>query len=98
MIDRRKNRTEGYTLVEMVIYLSILSVISFMMIRMTLTFVQGYRALTVVRALDNSGLDALERMTRDIRGATSIDTANSTFGTSPGVLTLIATNGSTSTT
>ena len=41
-----------------------------------------------MRDLDIAAETGLERMSRDIRGATTIDTAASTLGISPGVLKL----------
>ena len=87
-----------YSLVEMLIYVSILSVISFLMVSTVLSFIGSYRQLVALRIVEHSGIDAMEKMTRDIRAGTTIDTVNSTFGTNPGVLTLITTANNVSTT
>ncbi len=81
-----KNR--GYSLVEMVIYIAILSFIALIVIEMLLSLTTSYRLVTALRVTEQSGIDSMERMTRDIRQAASVDTGNSTLGTSPGVLTL----------
>ena len=88
----------GYTLVEMTIYVSVLLVITFVVVNTTLSFTKSYRELKTSRLVEHSALDAMERMTRDIRGADSVDVANSTLGTSPGVLTIVSTVNSLSTT
>lgn len=88
----------GFSLVEMVIYVTLLVVIFLIVVNTILSFTGSYQSLRALRALDHSSVSSMERITRDIRGATSVDTANSTLGTSPGVLTLTQTVGSVSTT
>jgi type II secretory pathway pseudopilin PulG len=88
----------GYTLVEMAIYVAILAIFSATIVNTILSFSWSYRTLLALRMVDNTGIDAMERVSRDIRSATSVDTGNSTLGTSPGVLTLVATMNGVSTT
>lgn len=88
----------GYSLVEMIIYVSILSIITVSITTTLLSFVASYRDIKALRIVDNSAVDSLERMTRDIRGATIVDDANSTLGSSPGVLTVVTGTGGNSTT
>src|SRR3989338_2018469 len=66
----------GYSLVEMLIYVSILSVISFLMVSTVLSFIGSYRQLVALRIVEHSGIDAMEKMTRDIRAGTTIYTMN----------------------
>ena len=90
--------TDGYTLVEMLIYVAILSIFSITIVSSILSFSQSYRNLLALRMVDNTAIDAMERMTRDIRSASSVVLASSTLGVSPGVLTLISTANGFSTT
>lgn len=92
------SKTRGYSLIEMVIYVSLLTIIFVASINMLLSFSQSYRTLSALRVAEHSGVDSMERMTRDIRSATSVDSGNSTLGISPGVLTLTATSNGVSTT
>lgn len=93
------NRAQsGYSLVEMIIYISILFMILIVVVNTVISYTRSYRTLGALRTVENSAMNAMERMTRDIRGATSIDTANSTLGSSPGVLTIVSTSGTVSTT
>ena len=48
----------------------------------------AFTNLRISRDINDSSAKVMERMTRDIRGARSIDLANSTFGSDPGRLTL----------
>lgn len=93
-----KYNNKGYTLVEMVIYIAIMSVVLLLIVNTVISLSRSYRDLYALRIVDSTAVDSMERMTREIRGATSVDTVNSTFNTNPGVLTLISTLGNTSTT
>jgi len=94
MTAKMKNKiNSGFSLIEMVIYVAILAVISIVVINMLLSFTGTYKTIVAMRAAENSGIDSMERMTRDIRAASSVDTGNSTLGTSPGVLTLVSSSG-----
>jgi type II secretory pathway pseudopilin PulG len=94
----KHSKNDGYSLVEMVIYISILTLIFVFAVNTLLSYSQSYRVLSALRVAEHSGVDAMERITRDIRSATSVDSVNSTFGTSPGVLTLVETTLGVSTT
>ncbi|GEM_PF-2857805 len=68
----------GFSLVEMLIYVSVLSVIFLVIVNTSLSFVGSYRTLSALRAADHGGIDALEPITRAIRGAdTIVGTGNS---------------------
>ena len=90
--------TKGYSLIEMVIYVSLLTALFIMAINMLLSFSQSYKTLSALRIAEHSAIDSMERITREVRSATSVDSANSTLGTSPGVITLVATSAGVSTT
>ncbi|MFZ2521967.1 MAG: hypothetical protein WAX44_02165 [Minisyncoccia bacterium] len=93
-----KIKNQGYSLVEIIFYVSILSLFFVIIVNSIISFTRPYREILSLRLVERSALDSMERMTRDIRGATSIDASNSTLDTSPGVLTLISTYDSISTT
>lgn len=96
MAIKNRHKNSGYSLVEMIIYVALLSLISFIVINTMLSFSQSYRTLQALRMVEHSGVDSMERMIRDIRAATSVDLGNSTLGSSPGVLTLNSTVSGTS--
>ena len=89
---------KGYSLVEIVIYVSILAVFFIIIIDSLLSFTKSYREVISLRIIERSGLDSMERMTRDIRSATTVDLINSTLNSNPGVLSLVATYNGFSTT
>ncbi len=90
--------TKGYSLVEMVIYVTILSIVSVVLVNTLLSFTGSYKELQALRIVDRSGMDVFERLSRTIRSSTSIDTGSSVFGSNPGVLVLVETEGLVSTT
>ncbi|MCC2630346.1 MAG: hypothetical protein K0S38_155 [Candidatus Paceibacter sp.] len=89
---------QGFSLIEMLIYIAVLTIISLAVTSTVLSFTTSYRTLGVMRIVERSATDAMERMTREIRGATNVDTNNSTFGSNPGVLSLVTTEDAVSTT
>jgi len=82
----------GYSLAETLIYLALFVILSVVVINALLTIVKLFPAIRSNKDLLDSGESAMERMTREIREATSVDSANSTLGTSPGVLQLNTTD------
>jgi type II secretory pathway pseudopilin PulG len=97
-MDTSSLKKAGFSLIEMIIYLSLLAAILIMIVNILISFSTSYRELSVHRALERSALSAMERMTRDIRAGTSIDTGNSSFGSTNGILSIIQTTSSVSTT
>ncbi len=89
---------KGFSLVEMLIYVSVMALIFAVIANVILSYTTSYRSLAAHRIVEHSAMSSLERLTRDIRAATSIDMTNSTFGSSQGMLTLVSTYNSVSTT
>ncbi|MDO8482863.1 MAG: hypothetical protein Q7S86_03535 [bacterium] len=82
------NPRQGFSLVETIIYTGLLALILFAVTNMMLLMSHSYNYLKLSRHIHVSAVTALDRMVRDIRNAQSVDTGQSTLGTSPGVLTL----------
>ncbi|OGZ09330.1 MAG: hypothetical protein A3C14_05340 [Candidatus Lloydbacteria bacterium RIFCSPHIGHO2_02_FULL_50_18] len=90
--DRTQSR--GFTLVEMVLYIGLFVLLSTMSMTALFQTVRAFNELRVSRDIDDSAVKIMERLTRDIKSSTSVDLANSTFGSSPGRLTLLTVNAS----
>lgn len=71
-----KNKN-GFTLVEMVIYLAIMIVITIALVRSLVIVFNSNRTSFADSNLRNSAYSAMENMVREIRGSQSIDTVNS---------------------
>ncbi len=85
--NRVSNR--GFTLIEILFYIAI-------MVLLSGAFVTTFLSLDTVlvrnrteRELSQSASVSLERIVRDIRASNSVNAGLSSFGTSPGVLTLV---------
>lgn len=87
-------RQKGFSLIETVIYVSLLAIILVVLINTIFTMNRLYRYLNLSRHIQTSAITALDRMVRDIRDAESVNVGASTLGTSPGVLTLNTTTSS----
>ena len=81
-------KESGFSLVESIIYLAIFVMLSTLLIDSLLLMSRTYNVTRVNRDLLDSVNVPLERMARDIRGASAVVVGSSTFGTSPGKLTI----------
>jgi type II secretory pathway pseudopilin PulG len=78
----------GFTLVEMVVYIGLFSMLSLVAVTSTITIMKSFYSLRITQDVEQSGTTAFERMALEVRNAYDIDTANSTLNSSPGRLTL----------
>ncbi|MES2953329.1 MAG: hypothetical protein V4674_02115 [Patescibacteria group bacterium] len=80
----------GYTTMELVVYLALFIVLSLFLTQALSTMARSFLALRLNQSVTASASDILERMVRDMRLASSIDTAQTIFDASPGKLVLQA--------
>ncbi len=76
----------GYSIIEIIIYIAIFIAVSIAVINSFVVVMNSFVSARTNQDLLTSGNDALERVSREIRQATSVDVANSTLGSSPGIL------------
>jgi Tfp pilus assembly protein PilW len=62
----------GFSLIEMLEYVSILSIIFLVIVNTSISFTGSYHTLSALRAADHAGIDALESITRAVRSAGSV--------------------------
>jgi type II secretory pathway pseudopilin PulG len=89
----RLQKQKGYTLIEIIVYLAIFTATSILVINSFVLVISSFNMTRINRDILEAGSNVMERISREIRQATAVDIAGSTFGTSPGVLSL--TTGST---
>jgi len=89
----RASHQKGFTLIETLIYVSILVVVAVFVVNALLSLADVSRHLAVSQSLNRSASLSLERMVRDIREAKNINLAESTFNTSPGTLEVVVPDG-----
>lgn len=81
-------KSRGFTLVEMIIYASLLAVLSVLAINSLLVATKAFSYLRVSRNVNVSAQTTLERLSRETHNAYDVDLLQSTLGTNPGRLTL----------
>jgi len=75
MINQNKNSIKGFTLIEMLVYLAVLLLAVSAMVTLFLSFDTTLLRNQTERELNHTAQITLERMVRDIREATTADTA-----------------------
>ena len=87
------NQKHGFTLVETIFYLTFLVIFIGIVITLIVSLAKTYQTIQATKNLESSAVFSLERMTRDIRNAISVDVGNSVLAsTTKGVLTLNTTD------
>lgn len=88
MIKTRQNKKSGFSLIESLIYIAILSVMSVVVVSVFVITAKSYSNLKTSRNINNSVITSLERITRAIKSADDVVVAESVFDTHPGKLVL----------
>ena len=91
---KNKRHRKGFTLIEVLLYVGLFTMLSVMSMGALFQTIKAFNDLRISRDINDSSVKIMERLTRDIKSATSVDIANSTFGSSPGRLTLSTVNAS----
>ncbi|MEX2013413.1 MAG: type II secretion system protein [Parcubacteria group bacterium] len=86
------SKQKGFSLIEMLVYISILVFMLAVIMDITISMVRSERVIRASRNVENSASIALERIVREMRQADSINTTSSIFGSNPGVLVLQGTD------
>ena len=85
---RSRSASGGYSLIETVVYVALFVLLAAVLVGTLYGMDSAYRQIRANDDLLDSAELSMGRMMLEIRSATGIDTGASTFGTSPGVLTL----------
>jgi type II secretory pathway component PulJ len=88
MIKIQQNKKLGFSLIESLIYIAILSVMAVVVVNALVIASKSYSNLKTSRNINNSVITSLERMTRAIKSADDIVGVESVFDTHPGKLVL----------
>lgn len=88
--ERKKGR--GYTLLETVVYVGILSVLLLAIFEVLFSISRDFAESRIYNQVEVSGTTAMERIVREIRTANSVDIGNSVFDDSAGQLQLNTTD------
>lgn len=88
MMLKKYNHQRGFTLVETLVYIGVMVVIASALVTTFLSLSVSLAKSKTDRELTESATLALERISRTLRSADSVDVLGSTFGVSPGILEL----------
>lgn len=91
-INVTSRREVGFTLIEMLVYVAIVTVISVLVVGVLVSLSKSYAQLKITQSINESATSALNRMLLEIRQAYDVDTVASTFNVHPGQLTLDTTD------
>lgn len=86
----KKNKlySEGVSAVELIVYITLFAVLSVAVLNALIVTIRSFSETRSNHDLLNGGLYSMERMTREIRNAESVDILGSTLGVNSGVLVL----------
>ncbi|MDP3874949.1 MAG: type II secretion system protein [bacterium] len=87
-------KRRGFSLVEMLIYISILVLMLAVIMNIVVSVVRSGRIINALRNVENSATVSLERLVREVRQAESVDIGLSFLDSSPGKLVLVGTDSS----
>lgn len=84
MIENKK----GISLIETLVYVTILTLVSVLIVSALSSLGKSYRSMRQAESIERTAQIVLERVGREVRGASSIDTAASVFNNDNGSLTI----------
>lgn len=90
----KKKRSNAFSLVEIIIYLAIFTFVSIFVVNSLIISMSSFSVTHTNHVLLEGGLSSMDRISREIRQASSIDIANSSLGLDGGVLQLNSTDSS----
>lgn len=94
--DHVRNDKRGFSLVEMLIYIFLLSLLLIVVVNSMVIIVTSYRNVKSTEVIESSAVTAMDRMETEIRNAKSVDAINSVFNSS-GTSSILTLNTSTTT-
>ena len=84
----KTQKGNGFSLIEMLVYVAILAFMLAVIIEVVLSVARSERVMRAVRSIENSAIVSLERISRELREAESVNENLSAFGAHPGILVL----------
>ncbi|MFC1623665.1 prepilin-type N-terminal cleavage/methylation domain-containing protein [Patescibacteria group bacterium] len=85
---RLSAKKNGFSFLEMIIYITILTIVLSLVINLTLLMTKSYSNIKVSHNINNSAISIMERLTREIRWSDSVNEGSSVFGSDLGILVL----------
>ncbi|MDO8555269.1 MAG: type II secretion system protein [bacterium] len=82
----KHKKNNGFSLVETIVYTAILAVTTIFVVNSLLKTVSAFNSFRVSKQINAAAINSMERMTREIKSSSQIDTNNSVFDINPGKL------------
>lgn len=89
-----KTNKSGLTILEIVIYFSMLAMLTVVVISSLMTLFKSYSVIKLHQNIETSAIQVMDKLTRDIRDADEIAIAESSFGSPVSAVALHITNNS----
>ncbi len=86
MKTKDTSKEKGFTLIELVVYVSGLVILMAVMVAIIFQFYVLYKEIIAIPRADRAGLLIVDRLTKEIRSGDQIDTINSIFNSTDGVI------------
>jgi type II secretory pathway pseudopilin PulG len=83
-----KKRTKGFSIIELIVYLSVLIMLILVLFNSLISTTKSYSAIKSTRSINTSAVGVFNRVSNEIRSAKQVNTLPSVFLTSPGVLSV----------
>ena len=80
--------SRGYSLLEVIMYVVILGALLVLTVNILMVMLRSFAGFQLIRELNQSAIVSLDRWSRAVHEATSVDAINSVLGTHPGHLIL----------
>lgn len=87
-IKNTQKNSSGFTLVELLVYTTGLVLIGMILSLLIVQFYGLYKEIIILPRADRTGILLVDRITKEIRSASSVDAIESQFNTTQGVLDL----------
>lgn len=94
MIVRTHKKIAGFSLVEEVVYIGLFIILLLAVVNATIVLATTYRNIQAVRNIEISAITSMDRMVKEIRNGTSVNTSQTTWSTNPGSLMINSVNAS----
>lgn len=88
----KKDSERGVTLIEIIIYFTLLAIMSGVVINSLFSLFSSYGQIKVIQDMETTAILVLDKLNRDIQSAQSVNIAQSSFGIPESYLTLTVPN------
>ena len=84
--NQKKNK--GFSLIEVIVYFSILTVISVLVVGNIFSLFKSYNTVRANQEIEYNAINILDKLTRDTRDAAFVNTSDSSFSVAQGAVSL----------